>query len=83
MALVGESISRMPGPPFGRIDLAVDALEADLVINLAKLKTHVMMRLTLGVTPATKLPAAWAIVLDGDTLVLERGADFPTLPLLV
>jgi len=36
---------------------------------------------TLGVTPATKLPAAWAIVLDGDTLVLERGADFPTLPL--
>lgn len=37
------------GPPFGRIDLAADALEADLVINLAKLKTHVMMRLTLGV----------------------------------
>lgn len=37
------------GPPFGRIDLAADALEADFVINLAKLKTHVMMRLTLGV----------------------------------
>ncbi len=37
------------GPPFGHIDLAADALEADLIINLAKLKTHVMMRLTLGV----------------------------------
>ena len=37
------------GPPFGCIDLAADALEADFVINLAKLKTHVMMRLTLGV----------------------------------
>jgi uncharacterized protein (DUF362 family)/Pyruvate/2-oxoacid:ferredoxin oxidoreductase delta subunit len=37
------------GLPFGRIDLAADALEADLVINLAKLKTHVMMCLTLGV----------------------------------
>jgi len=37
------------GPPFGRIDLAADALEADLVLNLAKLKTHVMMRMTLGV----------------------------------
>jgi uncharacterized protein (DUF362 family)/NAD-dependent dihydropyrimidine dehydrogenase PreA subunit len=37
------------GPPFGRIELAADALEADLVINLAKLKTHVMMRMTLGV----------------------------------
>lgn len=37
------------GPPFGQIDLAADAMEADLVINLAKLKTHVMMRMTLGV----------------------------------
>lgn len=37
------------GPPFGLVDLAADALDADLVINLAKLKTHVMMRLTLGV----------------------------------
>jgi uncharacterized protein (DUF362 family)/Pyruvate/2-oxoacid:ferredoxin oxidoreductase delta subunit len=37
------------GPPFGRIDLAADALAADLVINLAKLKTHVMMRMTLAV----------------------------------
>ncbi len=37
------------GPPFGRIDLAADPLEADFVINLAKLKSHVMMRLTLGI----------------------------------
>ncbi len=37
------------GPPFGRIALAADILDADLVINLAKLKTHVMMGLTLGV----------------------------------
>jgi ferredoxin len=37
------------GPPFGRIELAADAVEADFIINLAKLKTHVMMRLTLGV----------------------------------
>lgn len=37
------------GPPFGKIDIASDALDADLVINLAKLKTHIMMGLTLGV----------------------------------
>ncbi len=37
------------GRPFGRIDLARDALAADMVINLAKLKTHAQMRLTLGV----------------------------------
>jgi uncharacterized protein (DUF362 family)/ferredoxin len=37
------------GQPFGRVELGADALEADLVINLAKLKTHVMMRMTLGV----------------------------------
>jgi uncharacterized protein (DUF362 family)/NAD-dependent dihydropyrimidine dehydrogenase PreA subunit len=37
------------GPPFGRIDLAADALRADAVINLAKLKTHSQMLLTLGV----------------------------------
>lgn len=37
------------GPPFGRIDIAGDAMDADVVINLAKLKTHAQMRLTLGV----------------------------------
>jgi uncharacterized protein (DUF362 family)/Pyruvate/2-oxoacid:ferredoxin oxidoreductase delta subunit len=37
------------GPPFGRIDIAADAMDADVIINLAKLKTHIMMRLTLGV----------------------------------
>jgi uncharacterized protein (DUF362 family)/Pyruvate/2-oxoacid:ferredoxin oxidoreductase delta subunit len=37
------------GPPFGRVPLARAALEADAVINLAKLKTHSQMTLTLGV----------------------------------
>jgi len=37
------------GEPFGLIDIASDPLEADLVINLAKLKTHSQMLLTLGV----------------------------------
>ncbi|MDQ5986750.1 MAG: hypothetical protein CSYNP_02483 [Syntrophus sp. SKADARSKE-3] len=37
------------GPPFGEIDLAREALEADVVINLPKLKTHGQMLLTLGV----------------------------------
>ena len=35
--------------PFGSIDLARDAVEADVIINLAKLKTHSQMFLTLGV----------------------------------
>ncbi len=37
------------GEPFGRIDIAKDAMEADVVINLAKVKTHAQMILTLGV----------------------------------
>jgi uncharacterized protein (DUF362 family)/Pyruvate/2-oxoacid:ferredoxin oxidoreductase delta subunit len=37
------------GQPFGAVELAKQALEADLVINLAKLKSHTMMGLTLGV----------------------------------
>lgn len=37
------------GEPFGKIALAKEALEADVVINLAKLKTHSQMLLTLGV----------------------------------
>ena len=37
------------GEPFGRVELARDALEADVLINLPKLKTHSQMLLTLGV----------------------------------
>lgn len=37
------------GEPFGAIEIARDVLEADMVINLAKLKTHAQMLLTLGV----------------------------------
>lgn len=37
------------GEPFGVIDLARDALEAEVIINLPKLKTHEHMLLTLGV----------------------------------
>lgn len=37
------------GPPFHRIEIAEDALAADVIINLPKLKTHSQMLLTLGV----------------------------------
>ena len=37
------------GDPFGSIEIARDAMEADVVLNLAKLKTHTQMMLTLGV----------------------------------
>jgi uncharacterized protein (DUF362 family)/Pyruvate/2-oxoacid:ferredoxin oxidoreductase delta subunit len=37
------------GEPFKKIEIAKDALEADVVVNLPKLKTHVQMRMTLGV----------------------------------
>ena len=37
------------GEPFGIIELATEALEADYVINLAKLKSHAHMLLSLGV----------------------------------
>jgi uncharacterized protein (DUF362 family)/Pyruvate/2-oxoacid:ferredoxin oxidoreductase delta subunit len=37
------------GDPFGVIDIAADAMQADVVLNLAKLKTHTQMMLTLGV----------------------------------
>jgi uncharacterized protein (DUF362 family)/Pyruvate/2-oxoacid:ferredoxin oxidoreductase delta subunit len=47
-ALEGEAEVDI-GPPFGRVPLARQALEADAVINLAKLKTHSQMTLTLGV----------------------------------
>ncbi len=37
------------GEPFGRIEIAADVLDADVVVNLPKLKTHSQMLLTLGV----------------------------------
>ncbi len=37
------------GPPFGKIEIAREAMEANSVINIAKLKTHTQMLLTLGV----------------------------------
>ena len=37
------------GAPFGEIDIARDAVDADILINLAKLKTHGQMLLTCGV----------------------------------
>ena len=37
------------GKPYGKIDVARDALEADVIVNLPKLKTHAQMLLTLGV----------------------------------
>jgi uncharacterized protein (DUF362 family)/Pyruvate/2-oxoacid:ferredoxin oxidoreductase delta subunit len=37
------------GEPFGKIEIAEDAMNADLIINLPKLKTHAQMLLTLGV----------------------------------
>ncbi|MCP4748642.1 MAG: DUF362 domain-containing protein [Desulfobacteraceae bacterium] len=44
-----ESVDVDIGEPFGSIPISRDALEADAVINLAKLKTHAQMYLTLGV----------------------------------
>ena len=37
------------GAPFNRIELAEDVMNADLVLNLPKLKTHTQMLLTLGI----------------------------------
>ncbi len=44
-----ESIPVDIGEPFGRIEIAREAIEADVVVNLPKLKTHAQMLLTLGV----------------------------------
>lgn len=44
-----DSVSVDIGEPFGRIEIAKDVVEADMVINLAKLKSHTQMYLTLGV----------------------------------
>ena len=37
------------GKPFERIEIAEDAINADVLINLPKIKTHAMMTLTLGI----------------------------------
>jgi uncharacterized protein (DUF362 family)/ferredoxin len=37
------------GEPFGKIEIAGEALDAEVLINLPKLKTHAQMLLTLGV----------------------------------
>lgn len=44
-----ESLNIDVGKPFGSIEIAREAVEADVVINLPKLKTHALMLLTLGV----------------------------------
>ena len=44
-----ETITVDIGEPFGQIEMARSAIEADVVINLAKLKSHTQMLLTLGV----------------------------------
>ncbi len=44
-----ESVVVDIGEPFGRIEIAREAIEAEVVVNLPKLKTHAQMLLTLGV----------------------------------
>jgi len=44
-----KSVAVDVGEPFHRIEIAEDALCADVVLNLPKLKTHSQMLLTLGV----------------------------------
>ncbi len=44
-----RSASVAAGAPFRTLSMAQDALEADVLINLPKLKTHAQMLLTLGV----------------------------------
>lgn len=44
-----KSLKTDIGEPFNAIDMAEDAIHADVIINLPKLKTHSQMLLTLGV----------------------------------
>ncbi len=44
-----ESVPFDTGEPFKKIEIAKDALQADLLINVPKFKTHAQMRMTLGV----------------------------------
>ncbi|MEK7850588.1 MAG: DUF362 domain-containing protein, partial [Deltaproteobacteria bacterium] len=45
----GIQVENRKGKMFKRLDLSKTAYEADGIINLPKLKTHVMMTMTLGV----------------------------------
>ena len=49
LAELTRSTTVMTKGPFGNIELSSDALEADVIINLPKLKTHTQMALTLAV----------------------------------
>ncbi len=44
-----ESVIVDAGKPFKKIEIARDVIDADIIINLPKLKTHVQMMLTLGI----------------------------------
>ncbi len=44
-----ETVNIDVGRPFNNIEIARDAIEADVLINLPKLKTHAQMKLTLAV----------------------------------
>jgi len=44
-----QSVKVDTGEPFGLIDLARDAVDADIIISLPKLKTHTQMLLTMGI----------------------------------
>ncbi len=44
-----KTVSVDIGEPFGMIDIAQEAIESDVVINLPKLKTHARMLMTLGI----------------------------------
>jgi uncharacterized protein (DUF362 family)/Pyruvate/2-oxoacid:ferredoxin oxidoreductase delta subunit len=44
-----RSVTVDVGPPFHKIEIAEDAVNADVILNLPKLKTHTQMLLTLGV----------------------------------
>ncbi len=44
-----KSVEIDVGEPFRRIDMARDAMDADILINLPKLKTHTQMLMTMGV----------------------------------
>lgn len=44
-----KTVKVQVGPPFGDVEIAKDVVDADVVINLAKLKSHAMMYLTLAV----------------------------------
>ncbi len=67
-------VATPPGSPFRQLEIAEQALDADVVINLPKLKTHAMMLLTLGVknlfgTIVAQRKAEWHMMagVDRDT----------------